>query len=290
MKKNYKKDICATNWPLCESPFFYELIKTLNLTDYQKDILTQYHEYGFVKIDLMLSEDEINACVKEIDTLNENDVSKVQESGYHYSKGKRIFEGWKKSNILKSLSLKKDILEILELFYQKKSIPFQTISFNYGSNQPLHSDVIHFHSMPHRWLAGVWVALEDMDNNNGSLVYLPKTHTLPIFDFYDLKIKVPEYGKQFDSYAEYENFILQLVETKELKQETLICKKGEALIWAANLIHGGDIIRDKERTRYSQVTHYFFEGCEKYFSPMFSEAWTGKYAEKNLKEKNFYDN
>lgn len=286
--KSYKKDTDATNWPWCESPFFYELLDQQNLSDEDKQFAINFHEKGYAIIDLDLSDYDINEIKNEIDRINKEEDTKVQESGYHYSRGKRIFEGWKISDTLKNLSLNKKVFDKLNLLYKKKPVPFQTITFNYGSNQPLHSDTIHFHTMPHRWLCAVWVALEDMDNENGSLVYVPKSHKLPIFDFYDLKIKVPEYGKQFDSYAEYENFISQLVDTQKLKTETLICKPGQALIWAANLIHGGSEILDENRSRYSQVTHYYFEGCDKYFSPMFSEAWMGKFSEKNLKEKDFY--
>lgn len=287
--KNYKNEIEATNWPWCESPFFYELLKQQNLSTEDEQFVTDFHEKGYAIIDLNLSNDEINNIINEINELNSKDDTKVQETGYHYSKGKRIFEGWRESKILKNLSLNEIVLNKLRLLYSKQPVPFQTITFNYGSNQPLHSDVIHFHTMPHRWLAATWVALEDMDETNGTLVYVPGSHKLPIFDFYDLKIKAPEYGKQFDSYAEYENFIQQLVDTKQLKTEPLVCKAGQALIWAANLIHGGMEITDPSRSRYSQVTHYYFEGCDKYFSPMFSEAWMGKFAEKNLKEKNFYE-
>lgn len=286
--KSYKTDIDATNWPFCESPFFYELLDEQNLSDDDRKFVIDFHENGYGIIDLELGDSDILEIREEIDRLNAREDTKVQASGYHYSKGKRIFEGWRESKILKSLSLNENVLQKLNMLYHRTPIPFQTITFNYGSNQPLHSDTIHFHSMPHRWLSAVWVALEEMDENNGSLVYIPKSHKLAIFDFYDLKIKAPEYGKQFDSYAEYENFISQLVETKQLKTETLICKPGQALIWAANLIHGGSEIKDKTRSRYSQVTHYYFEGCDKYFSPMFSEAWMGKFSEKNLTEKNFY--
>jgi ectoine hydroxylase-related dioxygenase (phytanoyl-CoA dioxygenase family) len=76
--------------------------------------------------------------------------------------------------------------------------------------------------MPHRWLSAIWIALEDMTNQNGSLIYVPGSHKLPIFDFYDLKIKVPEYGKQFDSYSEYEEFIRQLVDVQELEVKLLL--------------------------------------------------------------------
>lgn len=287
--KKYQTQVDSTNWPWCESPFFYDLLKTQNLSKEMESLAIQFHEDGYVILDLNLSDELLNELKNEIDQINNSDETKTQESGYHYSKGKRIFEGWKQSKLLRSLSLNEKILNFLTILYQRKPLPFQTITFNYGSNQPLHSDVLHFHSMPHRWLAAAWVALEDMDENNGSLVYVPGSHKLPIFDFYDLKIKAPEYGKQFDSYAEYEEFVRQLVETKKMEQQTLTCKKGQVLIWAANLIHGGDVIRDQNRSRYSQVTHYYFEGCDKYFSPMFSEAWHGKFAEKDLSTKNFYE-
>jgi hypothetical protein len=287
--KKYQTNIDSTNWPFCESPFFYDLIKNVDLTEEEKRLVIQFHEEGYVVLDLNLTDEELDEYKKEIDNLNHSKNLKTQDKGYHYSKGNRIFEGWKQSKLLRGLSLNSKILEFLTLLYQKKPLPFQTITFNYGSNQPLHSDVLHFHTMPHRWLAAAWVALEDMDENNGTLLYVPKSHKLPIFDFYDLKIKAPEYGKQFDSYAEYEEFIRQLVESKKLDQKSLICKKGQVLIWAANLIHGGDVIRDANRSRYSQVTHYYFEGCDKYFSPMFSEAWAGKFSEKDLSSKDFYE-
>jgi ectoine hydroxylase-related dioxygenase (phytanoyl-CoA dioxygenase family) len=135
-------------------------------------------------------------------------------------------------------------------------------------------------------MCAVWVALEDMTEDNGPLVYVPGSHKLPIFDFYDMKVKVPEYGKQFDSYREYEEFIGQLVEVNELEVKPLRCKKGQALVWAANLIHGGDVIKDPNSSRYSQVTHYYYPGCEVYYSPMFSEAHKGDYREKDLSQKN----
>lgn len=288
MSKQYQVDSTLLNWPWCESPFFYDLLERENLTAKEKSDIIQYHEDGYLLVDLELADTDLARIREEIDNLNGREDKVVQAQEYHYSKGNRIFEGWKRSDMLRKLSLNNKVLSTLNMLYKRSPLPFQTITFNYGSNQPLHSDVLHFHTMPHRWLAAAWIALEDMDENNGSLVYVPKSHKLPVFDFYDLKIKAPEYGKQFDSYAEYENFIAQLVESKQLEQKILKCKAGQVLIWAANLIHGGDIIRDTTRSRYSQVTHYYFEGCDKYFSPMFSEAWNGKFVEKDLSSKNFY--
>jgi hypothetical protein len=284
--RNFKQNHEEMNWPWVESPFFNELIKHQELTDEQRELAIKLNKDGYVILDLGLTDEQIDAFKTEIDTLNDRDTVVTQADGYHYSKGKRIFEGWKDSEMLQSLSLNPVVMDALRLLYKKEPYPFQTITFNYGSNQPLHSDLIHFDSMPRRWLTAVWVALEDMTNYNGSLLYVPGSHKLPIFDFYDLKVKVPEYGKQFDSYAEYEEFIRQLVEVQELEVKPLICKKGQALVWSANLIHGGDIIRDPNSTRYSQVTHYYYDDCDVYYSPMFSESWKGDFKTKDLTGKN----
>ena len=287
--RNFSKDINETNYPWVESPLFDELINHQDLNENEIEIIKKFNKDGYLLIDLGLSDDDLKTFKLEIDKLNDKDTVITQDNGYHYSKGKRIFEGWKDSKMLQSLSLNDKIFDLLRLLYKREPYPFQTITFNYGSNQPLHSDIIHFDSLPHRWLTGVWVALEDMTENNGTLVYVPGSHKLPIFDYYDLKIKVPEYGKQFDSYHEYEEFIRDLVRVNKLKTEKLICKKGQALVWAANLIHGGDEIKDPNSTRYSQVTHYYYEGCDKYYSPMFSNSWKGEFSEKDLKNKNIKD-
>jgi hypothetical protein len=284
--KNYKENHEELNWPWVESPFFNELIKHQELTDEQKELAIKYNKDGYVVIDLNLTDEEIEQCKSDVNFLNNKDDANIQNPRYHYSQGKRVFEAWKECESLLSLANHPKVIETLKMLYKREPYPFQTITFNYGSNQPLHSDTIHFDSMPHRWLSAVWVALEDMTDQNGSLLYVPGSHKMPIFDFYDLKLKCANFDDQFESYAEYEEFIRQLVAIGKLETKPLICKKGQALIWSANLIHGGDIIRDPNSTRYSQVTHYYYDDCDVYYSPMFSEVWKGKYAEKDLTNKN----
>src|SRR5262249_38837946 len=60
-----------------------------------------------------------------------------------------------------------------------------------------------------------------------------------------------------------------------LERETLCVPKGKAIVWAANLIHGGAPQRDRSRSRHSQVTHYYFENCA-YYTPMISDPFLGR--------------
>ena len=59
-----------------------------------------------------------------------------------------------------------------------------------------------------------------------------------------------------------------------VKPVDLEAKKGDALIWTSNLLHGGRPILSEGSTRWSQVTHYFFEDCV-YFQPIYSDGLTG---------------
>jgi hypothetical protein len=185
----------------------------------------------------------------------------------------------------------KKVLDTLKLLYEKKPYPFSTINFFKGSNQPLHSDIIHFHTRPPLWMAGVWVALEDVDESNGTLKIIPKSHRWGEWEYDELGLPHPdeiENGEEVN-YREYENFLVQLVEHKKGQPFHAKLKKGQALIWAANLLHGGcniEGVTDFNKTRLTQAQHYFFKGCDEYYHPMFTQKYSGSYASKWCSDDN----
>jgi ectoine hydroxylase-related dioxygenase (phytanoyl-CoA dioxygenase family) len=176
----------------------------------------------------------------------------------------RVFDGWKLSRAVRAIALAPRVLRVLRQLYGREPRPFQTLNFPVGTEQKVHSDWIHFASDPPTYMCGVWVALEDIDTNNGALVYYPGSHKLPVVTMEDV---APGPGP--DQYPLYEAHIERLVREKNLRPEYAVLKKGQALVWAANLLHGGSSHRDKARTRHSQVTHYFFDGCQ-YYQPLSS--------------------
>ncbi len=173
-------------------------------------------------------------------------------------------EAWRLSPAIKTMALAPGIMSALKDFYGRKPLPFQTLNFRRGSQISPHSDTIHFNSMPAGYMCGVWVALEDVDMDNGPLVYYPGSHKLPEYTLKDVGVTSDR-----DHYPAYEQFIKNMIAERDLKPAYGTIKKGQAIIWASNLVHGGARLTDKSRTRLSQVTHYYFEGC-KYYTPMFS--------------------
>ena len=279
----YFNNKSAMDIPWIESPFFYKILEQSDYSDEEREILINYHENGYIVIDLELTNEFIDNLMNGIHS--ELDKLKTQDNRYHYSDSPRVFEGWKTIPNVLSLAKHPKLLSTLELLYGRKPIPFQTINFLKGSNQPLHQDSIHFYTQPERWMVGTWTALQDMTEDCGPLNVVPKSHKWPHYNFQNLNLPVVEYGNQFENYAEYENFLVQLLEATELERKNWLGKKGQTLIWASNLLHGGAPITNSDSTRFAQATHFYFEGCNHYYAPMFSDVANGVYSEKDLSKK-----
>jgi hypothetical protein len=282
---NFHKNPNLISLPWIESDFFYSQLKTKKISREFKRYAIKFHEDGYCVVDLGLSKKKINEIIKTVDNLSKSKDVKLNPKIYHYNKSPRIIEGWKKSKTIKELALNKKILKLLNFLYRKKPIPINTINFIKGSDQPLHSDYIHFSSSPHKYLTAAWVALEDTNINNGPLMVVPRSHKLDIIDYSFFNISTPRSMNELSKYYKvYEKYIKQLVKEKKLTIKPIFMKKGQALIWAANLLHGGTKIVDTNSTRYSQVTHYHFEGCNFYYNPGFSNPLKGEFAYRNLEK------
>ena len=187
-------------------------------------------------------------------------------------KESRVQDAWSYIPEVKDLACHPEVIKWLEILYRRRPIPFQTLNFKMGTQQATHSDLVHFNSFPERFMAGVWMALEDTDENNGALHYYPKSHKLPVFELHDIGIKASSFKMQNEQYKQYEHFVQKLMKDSGLEKKTVPMKKGQVLIWAANLFHGGDPIKDLSRTRHSQVTHFYFDNC-RYYTPLYSDVY-----------------
>jgi ectoine hydroxylase-related dioxygenase (phytanoyl-CoA dioxygenase family) len=277
----------ALNVPWVESPFFYQLLSNSDLTAEQREQAIQFHEKGYVVLDLELTDDFLKHVIDEMYAAVTRDTVTKQAEFYTYSDSPRIFEEWRNSDAIRELCLNKKLIDTLEFLYAKEALPFSTINFIKGSNQPLHSDAIHFHTIPQLWMSGVWVALEDTTLENGTLNIVPGSHRWPVFDYDSLKLPHPDTMKdgEKENYRIYEEFVRKLVDANHAQIVPVPLRKGQALIWAANLLHGGMQIVDENSTRLTQAIHYFYKDCTKYYHPMFSKPYEGKYADKWCNEQ-----
>ena len=263
------------NEPWVESPFFYQILKSKKnsiLKKYAIDI----HEKGYCILDLNLSDKVINDVNNDIErSISTGDFRKNPKI-YHYNKYPRIVEAWKFSKNVAKIANNVVLKKLLNFLYESKPLPFSTINFIGGSEQPLHSDYIHFGSMPHKYLVGVWVALENVNKNNGPLKVVPGSHKLSLIDYQDIKReKATNLNELEKNYRVYEKYIKNLVKYKKLQTKELHIKKGQAIIWAANLLHGGAKMQNYKLTRKSQVIHFHFSKNKFNYNPGFSDPKKG---------------
>lgn len=121
-------------------------------------------------------------------------------------------------------------------------------------------------------MCGVWVALEDVSADAGPLVYYPGGHRWPIVTNETVSVCVA--GRHAPPTQDiYHAFWRGHVEERGVKPQYFTPRKGQALIWAANLLHGGERQTNPSATRWSQVTHYYADDCV-YLTSMLSDITT----------------
>jgi hypothetical protein len=252
------------NVPWVESPFFPREMaaRASLLTTEQQELARLFHDQGFVAVPQVVPVELCDRVLRQVEPLYDDQTA---------ISSRRIKDAWRKgADSVRELATFPPVQELLHMLYERRPIPFQTINFKWGTEQQGHSDTVHFSCLPPRFMCGVWVALEDVDDSNGPLFYYPGSHRLPEFTGYDLGYSVEDYW-----YPRYEEFQHQLMNDLGIEPLEFHASKGDVLIWSSNVVHGGAPVRSQGSTRWSQVSHYFFDGCI-YYQPHTSEIPTGE--------------
>jgi hypothetical protein len=253
------------NMPWVESPFFAEHLAEKNLTAEELERVHFFRDNGFVILRGVVSEDHADQIRREVISMFRAEPSDGDDYNF------RVQDAWRESAAVRRLAANEKILSAIRLLYGREPFPFQTLNFQKGSQQRAHSDAIHFSSIPARFMCGAWAALEDITPDNGPLFYYPKSHKLPEYTYFDMGMT----RREDRDYLRYEDYIEKLMNAHGLQKEILSARKGDVFIWASNLVHGGEPIKVPGSTRWSQVTHYYFNDCL-YLTPLSSNHLTGK--------------
>lgn len=260
--------------PAIESPFFSRIFDDNSVDPETRRVAVELNTKGFAVIDF--PDTDFNAVADAIKRSlhHKYDWSFWYSTGYDNAIGLRIQDAWNDDENVKRIAQNRHIIDLLTKLYGVQAWPFQTLNFPVGTQQHFHTDSIHFSSVPERFMCGVWTALEDITEDAGPLVYYPGSHKWPIYTNEHIGNCVSKMHHR-PTQALYEPLWESLVETHGCKPEIFTAKKGQALIWAANLLHGGTKQSNKYKTRWSQVTHYFFDNCA-YYTPMTSDPAFGR--------------
>lgn len=261
--------------PIVESPLFPAAVEELGWTDEEKRVGFELYERGYAVIDF--PDQELDARIERIKkSLTPRFGSQFEDPGAVKNTGEnqRLQDAWIFDEDVRSIAVNERLLALLAKLYGRRPVPFQTLNFPVGTQQQFHSDCAHFSCLPERFMCGVWLAMEDIHEDAGPLTYIPGSHRWPIVS--NLMIGRSGGNNQPQSaQSPFEAAWSAMTAVTGSEPESFCPRKGQALIWAANLLHGGSPQADPTRTRWSQVSHYYFEDCI-YYTPAFSDEAIGK--------------
>jgi hypothetical protein len=259
--------------PLVESPFFSETLPQLEFDERTKAVAFQLHREGWAIIDFPDPEIDLVAERIKKSLHSRFDWDSWQAKGWRDNDALRIQDAYEFSADVQRVAANPEILRLLSTLYGRRAWPFQTLNFPVGAQQHFHPDSVHFSSVPERFGCAVWVALEDIGPNQGPLMYYSGSHKWPIYVNEHIgRCRARESGPP--SSQPFEALWEALVRVNAVEADRFFAKKGQAFIWTANLLHAGSRQTDPNLTRWSQETHYYFEGCS-YYSPMESDPFYG---------------
>lgn len=234
------------------------LSQNADFQEFDKEIQGQilnFIENGFLILKNFYSEKEVDEINGEVDRLLSE-----RRTGFNYT-GKKIMDAYRFSKVIDEGFFRNErLLHLLQFIMDKNIIPFQTINFIEGSEQRAHSDSIHMTTHPPGYLIASWTALENVDEGNGPLFYYPGSHRLPFLTTQDYDAGNSKFFIGKNSNKKYEDKVAEVLSQAGFEKAYFHAKKGDVLIWHANLLHGGEGIQQKGTTRKSMVSHYFCEG------------------------------
>ncbi len=230
------------------------------LTEEQAAQCRFWQKNGYLVLERFFSEETMDRTWEALERVLHPDptVESSDEALYESRYQDLHFRIPEVADILRS----EKVIEVLRRLLGVEIVPFQTLFFHNGSEQSAHSDFIHMTTYPIGYLVATWTALEDVHPDSGPLVYYPGSHRLPYYLSREVGIEPDEALENSAVYAEkYEPFIRDIIAKHRLQPLTFTAKKGDLLVWHANLLHGGSARKSREFSRKSVVCHYFSRGA-----------------------------
>jgi ectoine hydroxylase-related dioxygenase (phytanoyl-CoA dioxygenase family) len=202
---------------------------------------------GYIKLNNTYDEKIIDSILKQINNFRES----TQDYGMdnvHMNFGNRIGRLHYLIKEYYELLLNDNVLNIIKEQINNPLI-LGSLTFENGSEQVPHIDSWFFYTKPLNSMIGVWIALEDIEDDQGPLFYYENSHLIDYTCPLEINsnLGIGETGNALTN-----NLINKI---QDIKKINVTCKKGDVFIWNSKLVHGGSPILNENKTRNSIVFH-----------------------------------
>ena len=233
--------------------------------------ITLFHRNGYLLLRSLFSPSECQEILTEVDRLyaqrsipgcfNAISLEEAQVQGNVLLAYPRMMHPHRISPLLKQYLLHPQITSILTQLLGEEPIAAQSMFYwkpPTALGQAFHQDNFYLRVHPGTCIAA-WVALDEIDEENGCLFVAPGSHLLDIV--------CPETADPAESFTKY------FVPIPEgLEAEPLPMHPGDVLFFGGNLIHGSFPNRSTNRFRRCFIGHYAGQSAHelaKYYFPLY---------------------
>ena len=234
---------------------------------------------GFTVIKGSIPKEKCTSVIENFKTfahLNNDKFAKFLDKDGHYPRIVNLHAAF--PELIDLFDKNRVAYDVQEAMFGSVPSLYTSLFYERGSAQPIHRDTPYFSTKPEMYYLGVWVALEDANEQNGALEVMRGGHNIPEPDreaialahFKSLNAVPSSSALLWDG---FQNEVQRLCAEAGINKEQLSVEAGDTVIWHPQLPHGGGAIKDISKSRFSFVMHTTPRGTpvyhhDKFFNPM----------------------
>lgn len=243
-----------------DAPDALDILEELELHEWQSNALRQLIGDGFTVLPSMIAPAVCDRVIGDYEAWTQEKAEYVAQSLDELGREKRLVNFHLASGAAMTMATDQHVMELLDLFFGERASVYTSLTFKYGTQQPIHRDTPHFATWPPNRFCGVWTALEDVRDDAGPLMYIRGGHRFDVDELGIFREVASIHARS--SHPEQVNYALDryngiIIEQAPLNGEFTVAplRKGDVAIWHPQLPHGGSPARDPNKTRWSMVVH-----------------------------------
>lgn len=246
--------------PWFDSEGFMQSVASSALTEEEKSWCEDFARDGFIVCKNSVPEELCDEAIAAFNGWHDRNERALSQFRNEQGKLERIINIHSRLKVFNKLFSENKLTNVQDFLFRDETVLYTSLFFERGSAQDIHRDLPLFWTNPAYHYFGVWVALEDVNEDNGPLLVYEGGHKIPAIDrgaigkkFYSDLSKIPSLSE--DVWKEYQSQVVKHSEELGLKKREVHVKKGDTILWHPLLPHGGKHIIDFAKTRKSFVMH-----------------------------------
>ena len=223
----------------------------------KNELAERYHELGWVVVEEVFTRDEADAICREAMDVSSKELEDAV-AGYAADESedgslapRKIDNPFVKSAVFRQAALNREMRDIMTGFLGREPLLARDQIFmkppRFGSAKPYHQDNAYFLCSPADDVITAWIALDDVDGENGCLRYIDGSHKLGLIPHEPIPGEPHNKAPRADMV--------------DLNRESLGCvRKGGVLIhhgWTLHTSHRNE----SDRWRRAYATHWVTDRC-----------------------------